>query len=290
MPFARLAHGGRLHHAERGERRAGATPALLVHGAGASSAIWMMAMARIARAAHVVAIDLPGHGPSPAPAGGAAALSLESYRDAVGTLAGALGLGPSVLVGHSMGALVALEAALAWPDKVRGLVLCAAAPRLPVSEELLAVLREDGARFPGWMAEHGLSPRAKPAVRRGFAAAGVVTARAVTLADFEVVRAADLGARVQGLTCPVLWLDGADDGIVGAAETQARPGEVRRLEGVGHMVPIEAPGAVAEGVAAMVRGVDAFARLGEQCSDSRNFAQRQQETGFRCVAARRDPR
>src|SRR5579863_4102366 len=60
MPFARLVDGGRLHYAERGERREGATPALLVHGAGASSAIWMMAMARIARAAHVVAIDLPG--------------------------------------------------------------------------------------------------------------------------------------------------------------------------------------------------------------------------------------
>ena len=251
MPFARLPHGGRLHYAERGERREGATPALLVHGAGASSAIWMMAMARIARAAHVVAIDLPGHGPSPVPEGGAAALSLETHRDAVGALAGTLCLGPSVLVGHSMGALVAIEAALAWPDKVRGLVLCAAAPRLPVSEDLLGVIREDDARFPSWMAEHGLSPRAKPAVRRAFAAAGVVTPREVTLADFQAVRAADLGERVKSLTCPVLWLDGADDEIVGARE--GRPGEVRRLEGVGHMVPIEAPAAVAEAVAGMVR-------------------------------------
>jgi pimeloyl-ACP methyl ester carboxylesterase len=251
MPFARLGHGGRLHYAERGERREGATPVLLVHGAGASSAIWMMAMARLARASHVVAIDLPGHGPSPVPEGGAAALSLEAYRDAVGALAGALCLGPSVLVGHSMGALVALEAALAWPDKVRGLVLCAAAPRLPVRDELLALIREDHARFPAWMAEHGLSPRARPAVRRGFAAAGSVTSREVTLADFEAVRGADLGARVRGLTCPVLWLDGADDQIVGP--TDGRPGEVRRLEGVGHMVPIEAPEAVAEGVAGVQR-------------------------------------
>src|SRR5450432_4632028 len=251
MPFARLTHGGRIHYAERGERREGATPVVLVHGAGASSAIWMMVMARVARASHVVAIDLPGHGPSPVPEGGAAALSLEAYRDAVGALAGALCLGPSVLVGHSMGALVALEAALAWPDKVRGLVLCAAAPRLPVRDELLALLRADHARFPAWMAEHGLSPRAKPGVRRAFAAAGIVTSRETTLADFEAVRAADLGARVGGLTCPVLWLDGADDQIVGP--TEGRPGDVRRLDGVGHMVPIEAPEAVAEGVAQTLR-------------------------------------
>jgi len=248
VPFARLAHGGRVHYAERGERREGVAPVLLVHGAGASSAIWMMAMARLARAGRVVAIDLPGHGPSPVPEGGAAALSMAAYRDAVGALAGALCLGPSVLVGHSMGALVAIEAALAWPDKVRALVLCAAAPRLPVREDLLAILREDHTRFPAWMAEHALSPRARPAVRRAFAAAGVVTSAEVTLADFEAVRATDLGARVKSLTCPVLWLDGADDAIVGAVGD--RPGEVRRLEGVGHLVPIEAPEAVAAGVTA----------------------------------------
>jgi pimeloyl-ACP methyl ester carboxylesterase len=246
MPFARLTHAGRVHYAERGERRDGVAPVVLVHGGGASSAIWMMAMARIARAAYVVAIDLPGHGPSPAPAGGVAALSITGYRDAVGELAATLCLGPSVLVGHSMGALVAMEAALAWPDKVRGLVLCGAAARLPVSDELMEVVRREPAGVAAWVAEHGFSPLVKPAVRRGFVAAGVVTAPATTLADFEAVRGADLSARVGSLTCPVLWLDGADDRIVGP--TEGRPGEVRTLAGVGHLVPIEAPGAVAEGV------------------------------------------
>jgi pimeloyl-ACP methyl ester carboxylesterase len=250
MPFARLAHAGRIHYAERGERRGGAAPVVLVHGAGASSAIWMMAMARIARGSHVVAIDLPGHGPSPMPAGGVAALSIAGYRDAVGELAGALCLGPSVLVGHSMGALVAIEAALAWPDKVRGLVLCGAAARLPVSDELMEVLRREPEGVAAWVAAHGFSPQVKPVVRRGFLAVGVVTSPETTLADFEAVRAADLRGRVQGLTCHVLWLDGADDRIVGA--TEGRPGDVRTLAGVGHLVPIEAPGAVAEGVAEMV--------------------------------------
>ncbi|HVU50397.1 MAG TPA: alpha/beta hydrolase [Polyangia bacterium] len=247
MPFIQSARGGRLHYAERGEPRSDAAPALLVHGAGASSAIWMMVMARLARAARAVAIDLPGHGPSPLPEAGVAALGLEAYRDAVGLLAGTLCLGPSLLVGHSMGALVALEAALAWPDKVRGLVLCAAAPRLPVRDELLALLRDGPARVPAWRAERALSPRARPAVRRGFVAAGLVAPPEVMLADFEAVRAADLRERVGGVKCPVLWLDGADDALVGAAGE--RPGEVRRLEAVGHLVPIEAPEAVAAGVA-----------------------------------------
>src|SRR3954468_15488022 len=188
MPYVALPHAGRIHYAERGERRPGRPSALLIHGAGASSAIWMMVLTRVARDGHAIAIDLPGHGPSAtegAAFGGGNGLTLTRYRDAVGELAGTLCLGPSVLVGHSMGALVAIEAALAWPDKVRGLVLCAAAPRLPVDPELARLLRDGPRGVIGWLAENALSPRAKPAVRRGFIAAGEATPPEITRADFE---------------------------------------------------------------------------------------------------------
>src|SRR6476619_6995748 len=113
MPYVALAHAGRIHYAERGERRPDRPSALLIHGAGASSAIWLMVLARVARAGHAIAIDLPGHGASAL--AGSEGSTLGRYRDAVGELAASLCLGPSVLVGHSMGALVAIEAALAWP-------------------------------------------------------------------------------------------------------------------------------------------------------------------------------
>jgi len=221
MPYVALAHSGRVHYAERGERRPGRPSALLIHGAGASSAIWMMVLARVARAGHAVAIDLPGHGPSAADGAaldGAPGLTLARYRDAVGELAGTLCLGPAWLVGHSLGALVAIEAALAWPDKVRGLVLCAAAPRLPIDPELARLLRDDPPRVIAWLADNALSPRAKPAVRRGFLAAGEATPADVTRADFEIVRATDVSARIDALACPVIWMDGADDRIVPPTE------------------------------------------------------------------------
>ena len=251
MPYVALAHSGRIHYAERGERRAGRPSAVLIHGAAASSAIWMMVLTRVARAGHAIAIDLPGHGPSAAEGAtldGAGGLTLARYRDAVGELAGTLCLGPSVLVGHSMGALVAIEAALAWPDKVRALVLCAGAPGLGVDPELARLLRDDPRGVIGWLAEHALSPRAKPAVRRGFLAAGEATPADVTRADFEIVRATDLAGRINALTCPVTWLDGADDRIVPA--TEGRTGEIVTLPDVGHLVPIEAPGPIADAVTA----------------------------------------
>jgi 3-oxoadipate enol-lactonase len=246
VPYLRLAHAGRIHYAERGDRRGERPSVVLIHGAGAGSAIWSMTLARVARARHAIAIDLPGHGPSEI--GDRASLSLERYRDAVGELCGALCLGPSVLVGHSMGALVAIEAAIAWPDQVRALVLVAAALKMPVDPELLALLRDDpeGARV--WLADHALSPRAKPAVRRGFLAAGAAVSPEVARADFEIVRTTDLTARLGSVTCPMTWLDGADDRIVpivrGAQPTALRPGESVTVPDAGHLLPIEAPAAI----------------------------------------------
>lgn len=246
MPYVALAHAGRIHYAERGERRAGSPSVVFIHGAGAGSGIWSMTISRVARAAQAIAIDLPGHGPS-AP-GDLGTLSLERHRDALGELCGALCLGPSVLVGHSMGALVALEAALAWPDKVRALVLVAAAPKMPVDPELLALLRDnpDGATL--WLADRGLSPQAKPAIRRGFLAAGAAAPPEVTRADFEIVRAADLTDRLAAIACPITWLDGADDRIVPAACREGRPGSVVSVPDAGHLLPIEAPAAIAEAI------------------------------------------
>ncbi len=241
MPYLPLPHG-RVHFAERGDRREGRASVLLIHGAGAGSAIWSMTLARLARAAHAVAIDLPGHGPSER---GDLPLGLDRYRDAVGLLGAALCLAPSVLVGHSMGALVAIEAALAWPQKVRALVLVAAAPRMPVDPQLLALLKDDPEAARAWLADQGLSPRAKPAVRRGLLAAGPGAPEDVARSDFELVRATDLTARLPGLSCPTVWLDGADDRIVPPESRRGRTGEVIVVPDAGHLLPIEAPAAIA---------------------------------------------
>jgi pimeloyl-ACP methyl ester carboxylesterase len=249
MPYVALAHAGRIHYAERGERRAGRPSVVFIHGAGAGSGIWSMTISRVARSAHAIAIDLPGHGPSAL--GDLGTLSLARYRDAVGELCGALCLGPSVLVGHSMGALVALEAAFAWPDKVRALVLVAAAPKIPVDPELLALLRDDPDQATIWLADRSLSPRAKPVIRRGFLAAGIgraATSPEVARADFEIVRATDLTDRQATLTCPITWIDGADDAMVRATCRESRRGSIVSVPDAGHLLPIEAPAAIAEAI------------------------------------------
>lgn len=118
--------------------RADAPVMLCVHGLGGSAAGWGAFAQAVGSSHRVLAVDLPGHGRSPA-AGRSVAV-----RDAavvVEGLVAALGLGPVVLVGHSMGAAISVLVAAAAPDAVDRLVLLS--PPLPrdglrmVSRELV---------------------------------------------------------------------------------------------------------------------------------------------------------
>src|SRR5262249_18404040 len=80
-------------------------PALVCgQGAGSSSVMWMEAVRGLSPQRGVVAPDLPGHGQSDRwhpPAD----VSIDMYRDAVGTMCSQLHIERAVLLGHSMGAL-----------------------------------------------------------------------------------------------------------------------------------------------------------------------------------------
>lgn len=98
----------------------GAPELLLIHGTGASSHSWRDLAPLLARHAGVTAIDLPGHGFS-APARGDGA-TLPAMACGVRALLVAMGARPSVLVGHSAGAAIAVRMALDGAVGVRAVV------------------------------------------------------------------------------------------------------------------------------------------------------------------------
>src|SRR5205807_8806073 len=77
--------------------------------------------------------DLPGHGRSE----GEPLQSIDAMADFTAALIAAAGARNAMIVGHSMGSLVALETAARHPDKVAALGLIAAAAAMPVSPDLL---------------------------------------------------------------------------------------------------------------------------------------------------------
>src|SRR5712664_1330600 len=79
-------------------------PIVLIHGSGVSARYWVQQIRGLAPAARAVALDLPDHGQSD----DAVDPSAEHYAEAVGDFVEALGVGPVIAVGHSLGGSVAL--------------------------------------------------------------------------------------------------------------------------------------------------------------------------------------
>lgn len=100
------------------------TPVVLVHGYGESLVAWRSVFDRLAGAADVIAIDLPGFGLSSKPPSGYATDSLAA--DLLSALR-TLDITHAVLVGHSLGGAVVAAVALIDPARVRAVVLLDAA-------------------------------------------------------------------------------------------------------------------------------------------------------------------
>jgi pimeloyl-ACP methyl ester carboxylesterase len=113
---------------------------LFIHGTGQDHTIWVLPTRYFARhGKNVLAVDLPGHGRS----GGDPLETIEAISDFIIDLLDAAGLSKAAIVGHSLGALVALTAAAQHPDRVRAIALVGVAVPMPVSEYLLNKAREN---------------------------------------------------------------------------------------------------------------------------------------------------
>lgn len=179
----------RMHASTGGHDPAGdTTTVVMIHGAGGNRTIWA-AQARhlAARGFDVVALDLPGHGNTAGPAHD----SVEGYRDAVIAELDARGLDRVALVGHSLGAMIALSIAGEAPGRISHLALLGAGLQLSVNDSLIEATRDD-------------PPTAIAAI-----------------VDWGHSQSTHIG----GGQTPGLWMDGADTAIL-AAEVAAHPGSL----------------------------------------------------------------
>jgi pimeloyl-ACP methyl ester carboxylesterase len=121
-----------------------AMPAVVfVHGALHDHSVWTLLARWCAHHGHaVLALDLPAHGRSDGP-------PLESLPDAgawVIDVMDAAGIAEAAFVGHSMGSLIALEAASQAAQRATGLVLVGTAYPMSVSPALLQTAEEQPAQ------------------------------------------------------------------------------------------------------------------------------------------------
>jgi pimeloyl-ACP methyl ester carboxylesterase len=107
---------------------------VLLHGAGMDHTAWALHDRWFAHNGFsLLAPDLPGHGRS----AGDPLKTIADLADWTAALIKAAGASKARLVGHSMGSLIALEAAARHPEMVTGLTLIATSAKMAVGPDLL---------------------------------------------------------------------------------------------------------------------------------------------------------
>jgi lipase len=98
----------------------GTDPVVCLHGITAQHRAFNAAARYLGPSRGLIGVDLRGRGDSDKPESG---YGLETHASDVVRVFDHLGIDQAILIGHSMGAFVALKTALASPDRVRALVL-----------------------------------------------------------------------------------------------------------------------------------------------------------------------
>ena len=231
---------------------AGGVGIVFLHGAGMDHSVYALQSRWFAaRGVATLAPDFPGHGRS----GGAPLPAVTQMADWVAALIEKAGLDRAMLVGHSMGALVALETAARHGDLVAGLGLLGAAARMPVHPDMIASAQAGTFDAVAMVSLWGLGPRA---VMGGAPPPGQwmlgscqrlleqapVGALAADLAACDAYKGgADAAGRV---ACPTVVIAGERDlmsplkGAVALAGSIAGA-KLAALQGAGHMMTMERP-------------------------------------------------
>jgi pimeloyl-ACP methyl ester carboxylesterase len=252
------------------QRAGSGTPALVfVHGFACASEDWRHQAGAFAGRYGVVACDLRGHGASPGDPG---SCSIATCGADVAALVAALDLTGVVLVGHSMGCRVVLQAYAEAPARVAGVVLVDGSSVGAGGESVVAAVRTTLAADYHAFARRLFtqmfftpSPEADRMIERALTLPEAIgTALWLSMVDWDARRMTDA---LESVRVPLLVIQSTamspEQGRVPLAAGETSPwlelvrrhapgGEIEIVPGVGHFTMLEAPDRVNAALAAFV--------------------------------------
>jgi 3-oxoadipate enol-lactonase len=258
--------GNQYHYEEKGS----GVPVVFAHGLTFDRRMWDPQVEALSARYHCIAYDFLGHGGSSV---AAREYSLEDEAENLHALMAGWGAAPAHVVGLSMGGMVAMRLALAYPEDVRSLALLDTSAeeeveeRRPQYEAMAAAAQASGPEsvvdaVAPFMFSQGFlesQPEKVAAFRQQFIAS---SADGIAAATKAVTRRTNVLERISGIRVPTLVIVGGED--ISTTPDKANHIAERiagaRLEtiaGAGHMTPIEQPERISQLLSDFLAGVDA---------------------------------
>lgn len=245
-----------------------APPVVLLHSAGLDLTYWDPQIAALRECHDVVAVDLPGHGRSPARA---ADITIDTVTHAVAVAVAALATGPVNLVGLSVGGLVAQAVALDHPQLVSSVTLIDTAARFGPAAQTAMRARAETTRNEGMGAildglfAHWFEPetrRARPDLIDRATKTLLQQDPHVHAGLWEMISSFDVLDRLREVLVPALVLVGEHDSSSPVSSSEELAANLPRavmhvVSNAAHLSPIERPHAVTRQLAAFLESLPA---------------------------------
>ncbi|MET7480796.1 alpha/beta fold hydrolase [Streptomyces sp. NPDC005648] len=242
--------GAVLTYDDEGPRDGEGVPLVFVHGWTADRHRWDHQFAHFSPKRRVIRLDLRGHGDST----GAGVRAVDDLAQDVLALLDHLKIDRCVLVGHSMGGMIAQIVALARPDLVERLVLVGSISRMTYSRGrglLMAASTLVPFRlFVAANIQRAFAPGHPREEIREYIRASAATPKDVVMTDYGAMRAFDVLDRVGEIEAPTLIVHGYHDVQLPVKQmlrkAKAYPNAVVRVIDAGHELPVERPAELTE--------------------------------------------
>jgi len=230
--------------------KSGAPVVLLSHSLSSSGVMWAPQLTELEQQFQVLRYDVRGHGQSAAPAG---EYSLSQLAADVIALLDGLAIERVHFVGLSMGGMIAQVVALQYPHRLRSLVLCDTAARVPESAQAVWPLRIEAAR------RDGMASLADVTIARWFTA-GFIAKNSLILQQIyqqicdtptegfigclHAISRLDQLEQLASISLPVLIMVGEDDPATPLAESVAMHAQIAgsrmvTIKGAFHLSNVE---------------------------------------------------
>jgi pimeloyl-ACP methyl ester carboxylesterase len=223
---------------------AGDPTLLFLHGWCGNRSFFAPQCAHFSKTHRVVAVDLPAHGTSEVPN----EYSIEAFANDVGEFARGLHLGPSVVFGHSIGAMVALALERQSPDLVDAVALIDPPPLSKevwkgFSAQLISSFQgPDGPAGRRQFVEQMFLPTDDPARRAQIIETMTAVPNDIAIPLVRAIAAFDAMAALRECKVPVLTISSAVPTNDAASLLEANPSmTIGQTVGAGHFLMLEVP-------------------------------------------------